>query len=377
MPHPAFLGVHVSAFHQDRETRRNQLFDHIHVASVAHNARQAGLRVDVFQHFVRHHVAVFFQRLDNRFYRVLVALPAPIREQHGQVGWPAVIEALTLIFDSGQSFRARDGRGGWRRRLRRRGGEGGLFRRVRRGGAAWHERGGGRGRHGGQRGCHFRLERAFPTRVEGFFSRGLKKVLDSGVCLRDVIVCVVLYRGNLVQSDEQQRQGCRRCQRNPKPARAGLGVELALDFFLVFISHNKLALYRNKNNPVLDGKRLEEQRNAHALTHKGGAAFPPLPRLPSERNLFYAPDERSPLIFGAVPEKEAALRQPLVCKSGDFTLRGIRRPQHPHRLAPGRYSAGFPRLSDRTEAVRTQQRQWSASGSEQPGWPRESLSCSH
>ena len=135
---------------------------------------------------------VFFSGFNDLFHHVLVAFPAPIREQHCQVGGSAVIKELTFVFDAGQCHGVGNRRGGWGRWKVAVGVK--VAFRV---GSALASC------------CRKRWRGVAPSR-SGWSTSGqaacppgktfCRQKWDFGVRLRDVVVSVVLNGRNLVQS---------------------------------------------------------------------------------------------------------------------------------------------------------------------------------
>jgi len=81
--HPAFLGGNQAALDQDGITSRHQLLYKVNITAVAHHTGKFCLRIDVIEHFVGHHVAVFTARLEHCCCDCLVTFPTPVGKQHG------------------------------------------------------------------------------------------------------------------------------------------------------------------------------------------------------------------------------------------------------------------------------------------------------
>ena len=200
MPHPPLMLVHVTPFNHHGETGSHQTLYQVNVAAITHDSIQVSLRLDVVEHFVGHHVAVFFAGFKHLFGHVLVTFPTPIGKNHGHVGRAAVIKPLSFQLDALQLHGHGDARrrDGWRGRNggRRRVHLGGLG--CRRGRLGWRPR--------GQRRLGSRNHRALFNRAKSDRRRWVEEVKQPRPGPRQVVIGPVLNRWHLVQAHEDERQ---------------------------------------------------------------------------------------------------------------------------------------------------------------------------
>ncbi len=103
---------------QHRVTGRQQAAQQIQVAADTGQGSQLGKLFHIGDHLGWHDVFVIHFQVGSQVAAriALVALPAPIRERHRQVGRTAVIELLVLVHNPAQQYFARQRRGGRRGR---------------------------------------------------------------------------------------------------------------------------------------------------------------------------------------------------------------------------------------------------------------------